>query len=254
LYKLIEGTEKHAESSVTEAIANLRRLDVTTANPLVLSLLELHETGQLTVTELKRGVDAITSFVLRRSICSEKTRQYGPWFCLACKDLRFKGLVGLRNALHQRGWPDDDRFQDAFSRSSLYESDYGRVILEAIELALQNPKERVLLTECTIEHVLPQTIGDDADGQEWKQTLGPDWEQVHNRLLHTPGNLTLVGADYNCSMQNRPFATKKPILSSSRVYLNRYFADSNLATWSEAEIMRRGQTLAAIAVKLWQRQ
>lgn len=254
LYKIMYGTDRHVASGVTEAIARLRRLDVTTANPLVLSLLEMCEAGDLTITELKQGVDAISSFVLRRSICSEKTRQYGHWFCAACKDLRLKGLDGMRNALHQRGWPDDDRFREAFLRYPLYGSDYGRVILEALEVSVQNPQEPVLLDECTIEHVLPQTIPDDTDGQTWRTTLGPDWETVHSKWLHTPGNLTLVGSDYNSSMQNRPFAIKKLTLGTSRVYLNKHFSDPTLMTWSEPEIVQRGQELARLSIKLWPRQ
>ena len=54
-----------------------------------------------------------------------------------------------------------------------------------------------------IEHVMPQSI--DAS-PEWQAMLGDNWEDVHERLCNTLGNLTLTG--YNQEYSNRPFQDK----------------------------------------------
>jgi Protein of unknown function (DUF1524) len=41
--------------------------------------------------------------------------------------------------------------------------------------------------------------------------LGEEWEQIHDALLHTLGNLTLTG--YNMELSNSPFETKRVELS-----------------------------------------
>ena len=64
-------------------------------------------------------------------------------------------------------------------------------------------KERVIVDEYTIEHIMPQN---ENLSEAWKAELGPDWEQVHTTYLHTLGNLTLTG--YNPELSDRPFAEK----------------------------------------------
>jgi len=85
------------------------------------------------------------------------------------------------------------------------------------------------------------------------QNLGEDWERIHRTWIHTPGNLTLVGNDYNIEMKNRPFTTKKLIFEESKVYLNKYLINLELKQWGEEEIINRGIELAKIAAKLWSR-
>ena len=98
---------------------------------------------------------------------------------------------------------------------------------------------------------MPQTIVSDDDGEEWIKMLGTEWRRVQEEWLHTPGNLTLVGCDYNIEMKNKPFLIKKSVLEKSRVYLNKYFSDKELKIWNEEAIKQRGQKLAEIAAKVW---
>ena len=46
-------------------------------------------------------------------------------------------------------------------------------------------KEPADLSTTTIEHLMPQELT-----PEWKLTLGTDYEDAYDRLLHTFGNLT----------------------------------------------------------------
>ena len=52
--------------------------------------------------------------------------------------------------------------------------------------------------DLTIEHIMPQTLT-----SLWKKSLGTNYEMVHQKYLHTIGNITLTG--YNSEMKNKPF-------------------------------------------------
>jgi hypothetical protein len=72
--------------------------------------------------------------------------------------------------------------------------------LERLERAFGH-KETVDLSQCTIEHILPQN-GDSS----WQRQLGKDYEEVMEIWLNTLGNLTLSA--YNSELSNRPFGER----------------------------------------------
>ncbi len=198
-----------------------------------------------------RLYERFQDFYYVRVVCEGGSHGYGRWFCTAIKELKDLPLENLVNYFKKQGWPTDKEFVPAFQRMKLYDTRYDRLILQSLEFALQAKCEPVVLSECHIEHVMPQTVGTDADARAWMDVLGSNWEQVHSELLHTPGNLTLVGGEYNIKMQNKPFEHKKPVLANSKVYLNEYFANSQLKTWNEESILARGLLLAQLAAKTW---
>jgi uncharacterized protein DUF1524 len=110
--------------------------------------------------------------------------------------------------------------------------------LGRLEAALGH-KEQVEINSLTIEHVMPQTLTD-----WWKAHLGEDWEEDHDQLLHTLGNLTLT--NYNPELSNRSFPEKRSLFAKSHVELNRYFGD--MQHWNQGEIERRADALADLAL------
>ena len=117
------------------------------------------------------------------------SKGYGRWFCFACKELNDNPLANLTDFLKDKGWPSDENFISHFQILNLYEGKYCRVVLEGIEQSIQAECEPVLLDNCWIEHVLPQSITDDDDGKAWQAALGPRWRQLQEQWVHTPGNL-----------------------------------------------------------------
>lgn len=251
LHDIIRGKAKHPSSEVELAIRAIRSLNATTAYPLVLALLDVHDANTLPLDDLVACLRAISGFVLRRYVCGGNSRAYGRWFCSACKVLGDNPPANLTAFLMDKGWPSDDSFIPSFQSLNLYEGQYGRAVLDGIEQSIQADSEPVLLDSCWIEHILPQSVTDDDDGKAWQAALGDGWRQVHEQWVHSPGNLTLVGSDYNNAMQKKPFAAKKPVLKESRVYLNKHFAEASLTTWTEENIKARGWELGSIASRVW---
>lgn len=86
--------------------------------------------------------------------------------------------------------------------------------------------------------------------KDWIDELGDDWKQVHQKYVHTIGNLTLTG--YNSELSYLPFLQKKSIeggFSSSPLCLNSTI--SNLEHWNKDEIEKRANELTNIALKIW---
>jgi hypothetical protein len=228
--------------------SDISLLDITTAHPLLLALLDRWEAKSLTTDDLGRCIDDLASFVLRRSITGESTRAYGRWFPEATRSIASDPVHDLQQYWSSRGWPTDNQFIRALVEFQLYRRERSkcRLMLERLE-ASYGHKERVDPTTLTIEHVMPQTVGNDEYGWSWQRTLGPGWYELHQQWVHTLGNLTLTG--YNPDMSNRGYESKRVWLTDSNLVLNSYFKSAD--SWGVDEIRARGERLATEIAALW---
>lgn len=235
---------------LAQSLSRIAMLDVTTAHPLLLCLLERFKNGILNEKDLLDCLKDLESFVLRRTICGESTRPYGKWFTEAIRSIQAQPQADLSIYWLQRGWPDDATFLSRLQDFALYrrETRKCRLILELLEESYGH-REKVQLNNLEIEHVMPQTLGSGKRGHEWKEALGESWEDVHEKWLHTLGNLTLSG--YNQPLGNKSFKEKKEELIKSKLGLNAYF--SGVKGWNETEIQKRGCLLAEQVAKVWPR-
>ena len=234
-----------------ERLFQLALLDTSTAKPLVLHLLDRQGAGTLSDATLLGCLDDLVSFLLRRSLCGESTRQYSKWLVEAIETISPEDLrVSLQRYYARRGWPGDKPFIEAITTLPIYLREPGkaRLILEGLEAAL-NPAEQIEDAGVSIEHVLPRTLGDGASGNTWRAVLGAEWEAEHDRLVHVIGNLSLTGA--NSDMGNRDFETKRAILQDSRFLLNREVARA--PAWNAHAIEARSRALAERAAAIWVR-
>jgi len=236
-------------TAIRDRLAQLGMLDASTARPLVFHLLNRHGAASLSEDALVGCLDDLISFLLRRSLSGESTRQYSKWLVEAI------GAIGADNpraALQRyyarRGWPADADFIAAVTTLPIYQREQtkARLVLQGLEVAL-NPAEQIDDAGITIEHVLPRTLGDDESGDSWRSVLGEDWETEHERLVHILGNLTLTGQ--NSEMSNDGFEAKRPILKKSRFLLNREVARAS--GWTPETIEARSRDLAERATKIW---
>jgi hypothetical protein len=240
----------HDRPSVRGALERLDLLDITTAYPLLFVLLDKLADEALNEDTLLGSLQDIASFVLRRTVCGESTRAYNRWFPDAINSIGANVRDDLRKYWLEKGWPDDRAFLARLQDFDLYrrEPRKGRLILESLEESIGH-KEVVDFRGLSIEHVMPQTIGDDAHGKAWKDALGDDWRRAHQRWLHTLANLTLTG--YNPELANRPFEQKRIDYSQSNLLLNRELA--SFTVWNERSLAKRGQELARRVASLWPR-
>jgi hypothetical protein len=235
---------------ISRRLSDVAQTDIGTAQAFVMHLLDRHSRGQLTEEDLSTCLCDLVSFVLRRTVCGESTRAYSRWFIEAIGVASDTPVERLRRYWLERGWPDDAAFTRALGDFQIYKREprKARMLLEALELSLRQ-KEQVPLHSLTVEHVMPQSITDDAAGQAWKAALGENWDDLHERYLHVLGNLTLTG--YNPELGKMAFHGKQAVYRGSNVGLNRHFRD--LTTWNAEAIKNRTTSLGAQLCQTWPR-
>lgn len=247
-YLKLVHPEREEDPVLQHRLIRLRRLDVATANPLLLRAYDAHAQGLIKTSEFAEVLELIESFVVRRIVCSVPTNQLKKIFLGLAKGFPesqpVAWLVGqLTPGAAGRRWPKDDEFKEAWIQDRMYARKVCRIVLEALEEAHEH-KEPASITQATIEHVMPQTITD-----EWRKELGADADAKHERLCDTIGNLTLSA--YNSELSNQSFAKKKELYAASHYEMNKYFA--TVQEWGEQAILERAGALFDKAREIWPR-
>lgn len=106
-------------------------------------------------------------------------------------------------------------------------------------------KELLDVSGFSIEHIMPQKLT-----EYWRQELGEDFARIHEKYLHTLGNLTLTS--YNSELGNKTFEEKKQYIkdkNSHIVMLNRDVLSQE--KWNDEAIRNRNERLSAILLKLF---
>lgn len=241
---------KEMDNSIKKELILLGRLEATISYPILINLFSAHDNNQFDENVLLKCLRHINSFIVRRAVCGEKRSALNKLFVnIASRiptdmneaDEWISGELAKR--VRSERWPDDSEFKNAIMTANLYGTKAARIVLEGIEAYLAG-KEVIDLSsdKITIEHIMPQTISD-----EWREELGDD--DVYRKYLDTLGNLTLTG--FNSELGNLSFAEKKNKYYESGIAMNRELY--KFEKWSESEILKRAETLANYAIKIWAR-
>lgn len=142
-------------------------------------------------------------------------------------------------------FPKDSEFKNLFTTIDFYNLKEKKYFFERLENF--DTKEPVNTKECTIEHIMPKTLT-----EEWKRDLGENFKAIHEKYLHTIGNLTLTG--YNQEYSNKSFQEKRDMekgFKQSPLRLNQSLKDDSESVFGEKEIEKRANVLADWALKIW---
>lgn len=241
---------KEKRPALRDAFQDLRELKVEVAYPFLLELYDDCANDLLTDDEFLEIVRIIESYVFRRAICAIPTNSLNKTFATfgkALKKNRYLESVKAHLLLlpSYRRYPKDDEFRREFETRDLYKSRIRSYWLRRLEN--HGRKERVVLDEYTIEHIMPQN---ENLSSVWKAELGAEWQRVHETWLHTLGNLTLTG--YNSEYSDRPFSEKRDMEGGFKESPLRMNAGLGaLERWDEEQIRKRAERLSDIAIDVW---
>lgn len=246
------------DPQLKQAFQDLRELKVDVAYPFLLDVYHDYKQDRLSRDEVLHIVRLVESYVFRRAICFIPTNSLNKTFAGLSRSLKKdRYLESMKAALlllpSYRRFPRDDEFQREIKVRDLYNFRSRSYWLRRLEN--HGRKERVVVEDYTIEHILPQN---EDLSVEWQQELGPEWQRIQEEWLHTLGNLTLTG--YNSEYSDRPYAYKRDQVmgkdgnligfASSPLKLNQGLG--KVEKWDEAAIKTRAERLAAEAAKVWQ--
>jgi len=242
------GAETDAE--LKTAFHDLRELKVDVSYPFLLELYHDYAHGILPKNDFLEAVRLIESYVFRRAVCSIPTNSMNKTFAQFTRALRkdcyLESIKAHFSSIPSyRRYPDDSEFQRELQIRDLYNFRSRSYWLRKFENF--DRKERVLVDEYTIEHIMPQN---ENLSSQWQAALGGDWKRIQKNYLHTLGNLTLTG--YNSEYSDRTFLEKRDMkggFKESPLRLNQGLGV--LEQWNEEVIVERAKRLAQHAIKVW---
>ncbi len=241
--------KKEADKDLNKALSFLVDLEMDVVYPLLLELYSDYSDGVLSKQDFIPIIYLTESYICRRAVCGLGTNGLNKIFASFTKKINKDQYLESIKAhflsleTTKGKFPKDSEFKNLFITIDFYSLKEKKYFLERLENF--NTKEPVNTKECTIEHIMPKTLN-----LEWERDLGENFQAIHDKYLHTIGNLTLTG--YNQEYNNNSFQEKRDMekgFKQSPLKLNQSLKD--LESFGEKEIEKRANDLADFALKIW---
>ncbi len=240
--------KKEDDKYLNKALSFLVDLEMDVIYPLLLELYSDYIDGVLSKQDFTPIIYLIESYICRRAVCGLGTNSLNKVFPSFTKRIQkdeyFKSLKAHFGYLTEKQrFPNNDEFKKLFITIDFYHFQKREYFLERLENF--DTEEPVNTQKCSIEHIMPQTLN-----QKWERDLGENFQAIHDKYLHTIGNLTLTG--YNQEYSNKSFQEKRDMekgFKQSPLRLNQSLKD--LESFGEKEIEERANDLADWALKIW---
>lgn len=240
--------KKEADKYLNKALSFLVDLEMDVIYPLLLELYSDYKDGVLSKQDFIPIIYLTESYIFRRAVCGLGTNSLNKVFPFVTKkinkDQYLESIkVHFGYLTEKQRFPNNDEFKEHFITIDFYHFQKREYFLERLENFER--EERVYTHEYTTEHIMPQTLS-----LEWQKDLGENFQAIHEKYLHTIGNLTLTG--YNQEYSNKSFQEKRDMekgFKQSPLRLNQSLKD--LESFGEKEIEKRANDLADWALKIW---
>ena len=241
---------QHDDPEVERKLEDFKRMNIRPTRFLILKFIYDFDIEKITKQELIDILMYLESYLIRRYMADLKTNQLNGVFVGLINQIKENDYSNsIKYYLIKCNFVNNDCFKKGFLETPIYgkSPSISKYILSKIEHHIQ-PKEVVDISEkITVEHIMPQDI---RSSEEWKKSLGENFEYVHKEFVHRIGNLTLTGN--NSKLSNYSFTTKINIkngFKESNIKLSRDLSD--LKDWNENEINNRALRLFQIATEIW---
>lgn len=236
------------------------RMDVMQAGvitPVLLRLLAIDQETRI------RSFHALESFLIRRMICRQTTKDYNR--LVLDLAIRLRDDLGRADEIvigflreqkaYSRKWPSDHDVLQLLETAPLYRlltRGRLRLVLEGIEHRLRcttKAEQPEVPRGLTIEHLMPQ--GWEKDRWPLPESADPaSAEQDRGDLIHSIGNLTLTTRRLNSSMSNDSWDSKRDEIAKHSVLLLNGELMSNVC-WNEESIRARSRCMAKRLSEFW---
>ena len=245
--------ETEKDPQLRAAFGRLLELRAETALPLLLRLYQEWACGCLQKDEFARIARTVENYLVRRAVCTLHPGSHIHTFTRLARssELGPRGHFDYVNTQlllqsETARFPSDEEFRHTLKSADLYSRPCAQHVLASLEN--HDSREFLPLDDYSVEHIMPQQS---PLPPAWRRELGRKHQRIHDRWVHTLGNLTLTR--YNPELGARSFADKRDAeggYRSSR--LRTLNADLRKApAWTRKALKRRGQRLSRIALSVW---
>jgi hypothetical protein len=238
---------KKEEAEIRDSLIAMNNFRIKQQLPMVLSVMQQYEAGQIKVKHVRAILEAIENFHFAFTAIASQRSSGGISFmyALAGRDLyNAKDLASKASCL-----AEFRKAKLAPKRPSLVEFEPG--FLE-LKLSTQYPKQRNLIRYILLKIYQAKTIGLPIDPElATVEHLVPQSASKSANLTQESvasiGNLILVDKKLNEKLADKDFAEKVKILNAAKVWVDPVILKSK--TWGTAEIEQRSKLLAETAYK-----
>ena len=253
IYSWLTQIQNHPNSAINKELLKINKIEFTVCYPYLLDVFNELDSKNITDEIVKDILLIIESYAFRKILVDNTTQGLNKLFISLARDIKKEeswkeqyinilSYILLEKRVSQR-FPNNEEFESALINKEIYrlQSKNRNFLLESLENF--NSAYPISLDELTVEHIMPQTLTKD-----WKNKLGENWQEIHNKYLHTLGNLSLTAK--NTELTNSSFEDKQQIdFQVSRLKLN--YKLEGLTTWNEEKILERAKDLVKNAKDIW---
>lgn len=261
---------------LSKKMQHITNIQTDVVNVFFVQFLMYADKNELSEDEVYSVIDIIENFLARRIVCNLPGNALTQLFCALHKDV-LKSIEEYKNAgaelnspysdiliyhILRRdgnyGFPRDVTFKEAIEKRDAYHmpKPFQIFLFERLENSIPGEYNDVASEmrnkQATIEHIMPQTLNGD-----WKDMLGPQWEEIQEHYLHTFANLTLTGI--NSELLNKAFQVKRDGkhigdkveagYKDSKYRMTRDVTQCD--KWTEAEMKERGNKITSTFMRLY---
>ncbi len=246
-YGAFIGENDYYSEDILTRLQAFYTIKQTTIIPLLFRIFDDYEERNIDEETLCKVLDYLFTYLVRITACeiNKNLSKFMKSMYDRVVDGNYdnydeKFIIFLNDLKANDRMPTDKEFERALINKPLYKKPICKFVLSAIE---NSTKERLDVSNLTIEHILPQK----ENSAVWKKEVGDNYGPVYAKYLHTLGNLTITG--YNSELGTKPFDEKKKIIRdySKANILNKEVLSAD--RWNEAAILNRAGVLSGILIE-----
>lgn len=210
IYSYITEDVSTGNKSIDSVIRDLNTLNVTTAYSFFLALLKEWKLNNFTDKDIVDILNVFKIYCMRRRIIGLSGAENKSFPLLAGKISDLKKTTDKTKTMFEilsrqesnLRLPNDIEVSRFMETMNFYNFKYCKFYLSLIEESITRSRPDQNDDKLQIEHIMPKTLNN-----EWRDYLGTDCEAMHQELVNTIGNLTLIR--HNQELGQKLFEEKK---------------------------------------------
>lgn len=212
IYASIVSDETIGSKEIDRDLHDLRTLNVSTAYSFLLVLLKEWKASEFSTKDIIDILSAFKIYCLRRRLIALAAAENKNFPVLASRIQELKKAVNKKEKMFEilskqesnLRLPNDIELSRYLETMNFYNFRYCKFYLSLMEEKITKSLPDQSDPKLQIEHIMPQKLNAD-----WEKELGEDHEEIHQALVNTIGNLTLIR--HNQELKNFKFSEKKKV-------------------------------------------
>lgn len=198
---------------IDKRLNDIRTINVTTVYSFLMAIFNSRYDGKFNNADTIDILDVLIIYFLRRRMILGLTSAENKSLPTLTRNIsKLEQSNNKKDAIFQilasqenmQRLPNDVELSRVLETMNFYNYRLCKFMLALIEESLTKSRPDLSDSKLQIEHIMPQTLND-----TWKNNLGENYKDIHQELVHTIGNLTLIR--HNQELGQKQFNDKKKI-------------------------------------------